>query len=75
MAPNVIPPAASAQILIRTVEPTGTLKSAIEALLAPGVTVDFRVELPFYKGGAAPAGLGDHRGQLRQRSAVPGAVG
>jgi acetylornithine deacetylase len=56
VAPNVIPPAASAQILIRTVEPTGTLKNAIKGLLAPGVTVDFRVELPFYKGGTAPAG-------------------
>jgi acetylornithine deacetylase len=56
VAPNVIPPAASAQILIRTVEPTGSLKDAIKALLAPGVTADFRVELPFYKGGAAPAG-------------------
>jgi acetylornithine deacetylase len=56
VAPNVIPPAASAQILIRTVEPTGPLKNSIRALLAPGVTVDYRVELPFYKGGAAPAG-------------------
>jgi acetylornithine deacetylase len=56
VAPNVIPPAASAQILIRTVEPTGPLKNSIKALLAPGVTVDYRVDLPFYKGGAAPAG-------------------
>jgi acetylornithine deacetylase len=56
VAPNVIPPAASAQILIRTVEPTAALKKNIQALLAPGVTVEFRVELPFYKGGAAPAG-------------------
>ena len=56
VAPNVIPPAASAQVLIRTVEPTGPLKNAIKALLAPGVTVDYRVELPCYKGGAAPAG-------------------
>ncbi|MEA2722794.1 MAG: acetylornithine deacetylase [Gemmatimonadales bacterium] len=56
VAPNVIPPAASAQILIRTVELTGPLRDAIKGLLAPGVTVDFRVELPFYKGGAAPAG-------------------
>jgi acetylornithine deacetylase len=56
VAPNVIPPAASAQLLIRTVEPTGPLKDAIKTLLAPGVTVDFRVDLPFYKGGAAPAG-------------------
>ncbi|HEY8195925.1 MAG TPA: M20/M25/M40 family metallo-hydrolase, partial [Gemmatimonadales bacterium] len=56
VAPNVIPPAASAQILIRTVEPTAPLKNAIRSLLAPGVTGDFRVDLPFYKGGAAPAG-------------------
>jgi acetylornithine deacetylase len=56
VAPNVIPPAASAQILIRTVEPTARLKDAIRSLLAPGVTGDFRVDLPFYKGGAAPAG-------------------
>jgi acetylornithine deacetylase len=56
VAPNVIPPAASAQILIRTVEPTGPLKNAIRALLSPGVTVDFKVELPFYKGGMAPPG-------------------
>ena len=56
VAPNVIPPAASAQILVRTVEPTGPLKHDITALLGPGVTVDFRVDLPFYKGGAAPPG-------------------
>lgn len=56
VAPNVIPPAASAQILIRTVEPTGPLKEAIRALASPGVSVEFRVELPFYKGGAAPPG-------------------
>jgi acetylornithine deacetylase len=56
VAPNVIPPAASAQLLIRTVEPTAPLKNAIRTLLSPEVTADFRVELPFYKGGAAPAG-------------------
>lgn len=56
VAPNVIAPAASAQILIRTVEPTGPLKKAIRTLLAPGVTVDFPVELPCYKGGTAPPG-------------------
>ena len=32
------------------------MKNAIKGLLPPDVTVDFRVELPFYKGGAAPAG-------------------
>lgn len=56
VAPNVIPPAASAQLLIRTVEPTEPLKNAIRALLAPGVSAEFRVELPFHKGGGAPAG-------------------
>ena len=56
VAPNVIPPAASAQILIRMVGPSLSLRKEITALLGPGVTVDFRVDLPFYKGGAAPAG-------------------
>ena len=56
VAPNVIPPAASAQLLIRTVAPTEPLKAAIRSLLAPGVTAEFRVELPFHKGGNAPAG-------------------
>jgi acetylornithine deacetylase len=56
VAPNVIPPEAGAQLLIRTVEPTDTLKQSIRALLVPGVSVDFPVEMPFHKGGAAPAG-------------------
>jgi acetylornithine deacetylase len=38
------------------VEPTEPLKSAIRSLLAPGVTVEFPVELPFHKGGNAPEG-------------------
>lgn len=56
VAPNVIPPSATAQLLIRTVEPSDSLKSGIRALLAPGVSVDFPVELPFHKGGSAPDG-------------------
>jgi acetylornithine deacetylase len=56
VAPNVIPPAASAQLLIRTVEPTDPLKQAIRSLLTPGVAVEFPVEMPFHKGGIAPAG-------------------
>jgi acetylornithine deacetylase len=56
VAPNVIPHAASAQLLIRTVAPTEPLKRAIRSLLTPGVTAEFPVELPFYKGGNAPAG-------------------
>ena len=56
VAPNVIPPDATAQLLIRTVEPSGPLKDAIRKLLGPGVAVEFPVELPFHKGGGAPAG-------------------
>ncbi len=55
-APNVIPAEASAQLLIRTVEPTARLRAEIEKLAAPGVAVSFPVELPFHKGGPAPAG-------------------
>jgi acetylornithine deacetylase len=56
VAPNVIPPHASAQLLIRIVEPTEPLRTAIRAQLAPGVSVAFPVELPFYKAGGAPPG-------------------
>jgi acetylornithine deacetylase len=56
VAPNVLAPEASAQILIRTVEPTEGLKAAVRALAGPGVSVSFQVELPSHKGGAAPAG-------------------
>lgn len=56
VAPNVIPPHASAQLLIRTVEPTAPLRSAIRELLAPNVAAEFPVELPFHKAGGAPPG-------------------
>ena len=56
VAPNVIPPFASAQILVRTVEATGPLREAIRGQLAPGVSVAFPVELPFHKAGSAPPG-------------------
>jgi len=56
VAPNVLAPEASAQILVRTVEPTDPLKAAIRPLAAPGVSVTFPVELPCHKGGAAPPG-------------------
>jgi acetylornithine deacetylase len=56
VAPNVLAPEAGAQILIRTVGPTGALQDAIRGLLAPGVSVTFPVELPSHKAGAAPAG-------------------
>ncbi len=56
IAPNVIPPHAHAQVLFRIVEPTGPLKEQIRALLSPNVSASYPVELPFYKGGPAPAG-------------------
>jgi acetylornithine deacetylase len=52
VAPNVLAPSAGAQILFRTVGPTGTLKEAVAEVLAPGVTVRTAVELPAHK---APA--------------------
>ena len=56
VAPNVLAPEASAEILIRTVEPTDRLKAALKELAAPGVTLSFPLELPLHKGGSAPAG-------------------
>jgi acetylornithine deacetylase len=48
VAPNVIPPAAHARLLFRTVASTGGLRAAIEQALAPGVTVSFPLEIPFH---------------------------
>jgi acetylornithine deacetylase len=56
VAPNVIAPFASAQLLVRTVEPTGPLREQICGQLAPGVNAAFPVELPFHKAGGAPPG-------------------
>jgi acetylornithine deacetylase len=56
VAPNVLAPEARAQILIRTVEATERLKTSLQALAAPGVTIEFPVELPSHKSGAVPAG-------------------
>jgi acetylornithine deacetylase len=54
VAPNVIPPGAKAQVLIRTVGPTAELKEQVRALAAPGVTVTMKVEIPAYQGTAPP---------------------
>jgi acetylornithine deacetylase len=57
VAPNVLAPHASAQLLFRIVEPTGPLREEVRRLLAPGVAVSFPVELPFHKAGTpAPPG-------------------
>ena len=70
VAPNVIPPHASAQILIRTVEPTGPLRAAIEAAAHPAVRVTFPVELPFVKS-APPAAAGWRTGIVSFASDLP----
>lgn len=46
VAPNVIPPAASARLLFRTVADPSPLRTAITQALAPGVTVQFPLEIP-----------------------------
>jgi acetylornithine deacetylase len=55
VAPNVIPPAAEAKLLFRTVGPTIAFQAAIAGCLQPGVTAEFVVEIPAYKG-RAPEG-------------------
>jgi acetylornithine deacetylase len=56
VAPNVLAPHATAQILIRTVEPTQGLKATIRGLASPGVRVGFPVELPSHRATVIPAG-------------------
>jgi len=56
-APNVIPPGATAQLLVRTVGASAALREAIAACAAPGVQVTFPLEIPAYRAvGPAPAG-------------------
>lgn len=54
VAANVIPPAASALMLIRTVGPTDGLRAAIRERAGPRVEVRFVAELPPVKGSAPP---------------------
>lgn len=57
VAPNVIPPSARAELLMRLVGPSTELRPRISACAAEGVTVTFPTELPYYKNTApAPAG-------------------
>jgi len=57
VAPNVIPPSAHAELLVRLVGPSGPYQQAIAGCAAPGVSITFPTELPFYKNTApAPAG-------------------
>lgn len=54
VAPNVIPPSARAELLMRVVGPSGAIRTAIAGTMVDGVTVTFPVELPYYKNTAAP---------------------
>ncbi|HEX5818319.1 MAG TPA: M20/M25/M40 family metallo-hydrolase [Gemmatimonadales bacterium] len=46
VAPNVIPDAASATLLYRTVAPTGPLRQAVLGAAEPGVEITFPLEIP-----------------------------
>ena len=54
VAPNVFAPSARAELLFRTVEPTGALRAAITAAAGTAVAVSFPTELPCYKNLSAP---------------------
>jgi acetylornithine deacetylase len=57
VAPNVIPPSAHAELLVRIVGPSGPYRQEIAACAAPGVSITFPTELPYYKNStAAPPG-------------------
>lgn len=49
VAPNVIPPSARAELLMRLVGPSDALRAQVAALLPEGVRVEFLVELPYFK--------------------------
>jgi acetylornithine deacetylase len=46
VAPNVIPDAAEAQLLFRTVAPPGPLRQAVLGAAEPGVEITFPLEIP-----------------------------
>lgn len=54
VAPNVVPPSARAQVLIRTVGPTEALKQQVLGAAEPGVTITVGLEIPPYRGAAPP---------------------
>jgi acetylornithine deacetylase len=54
VAPNVIPPSARAELLMRLVGPSDRLRTEIAACAAPGVTVTFPTELPYVKNTTPP---------------------
>jgi acetylornithine deacetylase len=57
VAPNVIPPSARAELLMRLVGPSDRMRIEVAACAAPEVTVSFPTELPYFKNTApAPEG-------------------
>ncbi len=49
VAPNVVPPSARAELLMRLVGPSDALRQQMAALVPDDVTVEFLVELPYFK--------------------------
>lgn len=54
VAPNVIPPAARAELLVRLVGPSDPVRRDIAGCAADGVRVSFPTELPYFKNTAPP---------------------
>jgi len=54
VAPNVLAPSARAELLMRLVGPSDQLRRDIERCAAPGVSVRFPTELPYFKSPLAP---------------------
>lgn len=57
VAPNVIPPHARAELLVRLVGPSAPIRELLAGAMAPGARITFPVELPFFKA-PAPAPVG-----------------
>ncbi len=54
VAPNVIPPSARAELLLRLVGPSGPMRELFENTVAEGVRISFPTELPSFKSTTAP---------------------
>jgi len=54
VAPNVIPPAARAELLFRLVGPSDDLRRQVSACAVDGVAVTFPTELPYFKNTGVP---------------------
>ena len=75
VAPNVIPPHAGAQLLVRTVEPTERLKAAIREQLCTRCERRLSGGAAVPQGGRRAAGMGHYGRELRERPALPRLLG